>query len=134
MLRAALDGADCSLELASNNSNNLSQGITFLVWLTGLFTPREYSTATSRALYKAIEEVERVQAARKAREKPQVRRMRKRLCHLLNPTKGNSGLRVGTTLASTPTRRRIKKTRSERTRPHRGWRGFTTPARAATKK
>jgi len=68
MLRAALDGADCSLELASNNSNNLSQGITFLVWLTGLFTPREYSTATSRALYKAIEEVERVQAARKARE------------------------------------------------------------------
>ena len=28
-----------------------------------------YSTATSRALYKAIEELERLQAARKAREK-----------------------------------------------------------------
>ena len=35
--------------VASWHSNNLSQGITLLVWFTALIAPRDISTATSRA-------------------------------------------------------------------------------------
>jgi hypothetical protein len=62
-----------------------------------------------------------------------VQQLRKRLRHPLNPTRENSGSRMGTTLVPTPTRRRIKKTLSQGLRAHSGWSGFATPARAAKK-
>jgi len=52
-----------------------------------------------------------------------VQRMRKRLRDLLNPTRGSSGSKLGTTLVPTPTRRRIKKMLSKAWRSHASSRG-----------
>jgi hypothetical protein len=51
----------------------------------------------------------------------------------LKVLRGNSGSRVGTALAPTPTHRRIKKMLSKGLRSHSAWCGFTTPARTAKK-
>jgi uncharacterized protein (DUF433 family) len=47
--------------------------------------------------------------------------------------RGSSGSRAGTTLALTPTRRRINKLLSKGLRSHSGWRGFIGEKRDATR-
>ena len=88
---------------------------------------------TSRALYGAIEELERLQAARKAREDS----ASSTDAEAAPPSSESNGGEVGKQLGNNPgadtTRRRFKKTLSRGLRSHRGWRGFTTPARAAKK-
>ena len=88
-----------------------------------------YSTATSRALYNAIEGLERHQAARKAREESAAStdtEPAKRPAELNEVHPEN---RTRTPLPSRPVLSKIRKVVSERVRPHRDWRGFTTPAR-----
>jgi hypothetical protein len=93
-----------------------------------------YSTATSRALYKAMKSSNNTRRPGKLAKSLPLQWMRNRPNDLLNSTRGNPRSRARTPLPATALLSKIRKMVSERMRPHRGWRGFTPPARAAEKK
>ena len=92
-----------------------------------------YTTSTSRALCRDIEELERVQAARKAREESAALMDAEPAKRPAELNEGNPRSRARTPLQATALLSKIRKMVSERMRPYRGWRGLTAPARAAKK-
>jgi len=92
-----------------------------------------YSTATGRALYRAIEELERLQAARKAREQASASTDAEPAKRPAELDQGQPE-KPGENPASSDSRAfEDPEDGVGRLRRHRGWRGFTTPARASTK-
>ena len=93
-----------------------------------------YTSSTSHALFHAIKELETIQAARKAREDSGSSTDAEAVPPSLNPTRENSGSRMGTTLVPTPTRRRIKKKLSQGLRAHSGLEWFCHASSCSKKK